>query len=158
MKNKHFTIMELQEAINKRLAAFDGRKYKDTEYHRWYAAAIAEEFAERGITEIEPATWRIVTNMSEGGVHFLCDTVAEVKAELKRDKRYTVSAGRGTVVSLRVAFRSDIARFTLDEARRFLLEEKRDEYVMRLKAEREEHARAAEKAAAEIGRLLSLEF
>lgn len=97
MKNKQFTVAELQEAINKRLSGLAGRKYEGTEFHSWINGEIAAEFEERGITELCPSVWGIKPDMiKESGVS-LYDDIAKIKAELKRDKRYKWSAGRGLV-------------------------------------------------------------
>lgn len=55
MKNKQFTVAELQEAINKRLSGLAGRKYEGTEFHSWINGEIAAELEERGITELRPS-------------------------------------------------------------------------------------------------------
>ncbi|NCC69610.1 MAG: hypothetical protein EOM14_15735 [Clostridia bacterium] len=143
MKGKQFTVQELQDAINKRLEQFNGKKYEDTEYHGWYAKEIKEELSERGITELRPTTWGIVVDFSENGLFFFQDNMAKIEAEFNRDKRFKYG-GRGTIVFLRIAFRSDLLKFTMDEARRFLLEEKRDETIMKLK---EQRAAASSRAA-----------
>ena len=97
MKNKQFTVAELQEAINKRLSGLAGRKYEGTEFHSWINGEIAAEFEERGITELCPSVWGIKPDMiKESGVS-LYDDIAKIKAELKRDKRYKWSAGRAAV-------------------------------------------------------------
>lgn len=54
MKNKQFTVAELQEAINNRLSGLAGRKYEGTEFHSWINGEIAAEFEERGITGALP--------------------------------------------------------------------------------------------------------
>ena len=59
MKNKQFTVAELQEAINNRLSGLAGRKYEGTEFHSWINGEIAAEFEERGITELCPSVWSI---------------------------------------------------------------------------------------------------
>ena len=123
MKNKEFTVAELQEAINGRLAAFAGRKYTGTIFHEWINGDIAAEFEARGITELRPSVWRIVTDMSEQGVSFFSDTVAEVKIDRKQDKRIKYAEGRGVILSAAVSFREELLPLTLDGARRFLFDE-----------------------------------
>jgi hypothetical protein len=59
MKNKHFTVAELQEAINNRLSGLAGRKYEGTEFRSWIGREIAAEFEEREITELRPSSWGI---------------------------------------------------------------------------------------------------
>lgn len=63
MKNKQFTVAELQEAINNRLSGLAGRKYEGTEFHSWINEEIAAEFEERGITELCPSVWSIKPDM-----------------------------------------------------------------------------------------------
>lgn len=158
MKNKYFTVTELQEAINKRLCVFAGRKYEGTEFHSWYSREIAAEFEERGIKELRPSTWGIATDMSEQGVHFIAERVAEVNIDFKRDKRFKNSAGRGVIYSIVVVFREELLPLTLDGARRFLLEERRDEMAKQQAARRDEALRTVEQAEVELERLKSLEF
>ncbi len=158
MKGKKITVAELQEEINKRLAAFNGRKYTDTEFHSWYSAEIGRVFTEYGITELRPATWGIVTDMSEEGICFFADRVAEVNIDFKRDKRFKYGAGRGVILSMAVAFRSELLPLTLDEARRFLFIEKRGERIKKLTEIRDNAAYDLEKAEKEIARLQGLEF
>lgn len=158
MKNKEFTVAELQEAINGRLTVFAGRKYTGTKFHDWINGEIAAEFEARGITELTPSVWRIVTNMSEQGVSFFSDTVAEVKIERKTDKRIKYAEGRGVILSAAVSFREELLPLSLDSARRFLLEEKRQEYIKRMEGIRQKAVHEAEEAATEIARLLKLKF
>lgn len=158
MKNKAFTVAELQEAINKRLGVFAGRKYIETEFHSWYQREIAAEFEAREIKELRPSTWGIVTDMSEQGVSFFADRVAEVNIDFKRDKRFKNSAGRGVILSMAVAFRAELLPLTLDGARRFLFEEKREEYMKRCAGIRDEAMREMQKAEAELERLKGLVF
>ncbi len=158
MKDKKLTVSELQEAINKRLAVFAGRKYVETEFHEWYAREIAEEFTVRGIKELRPSTWGIVTDMSEQGISFFAERVAEVNIDFKRDKRFKYGAGRGVILSMAVAFREDLLPLSLEDARRLLFNEKRDECVKRAEEIRRKAAREAEEAATEIARLITLEF
>lgn len=158
MKNKKLTVSELQEAINKRLAVFAGRKYVETEFHSWYAREITEEFNAQGIAELRPSTWGIVTDMSEQGISFFAERVAEVNIDFKRDKRFKNGAGRGVILSMAVAFRKDLLPLSLEDARRLLFNEKRDECVKRAEEIRRNAAREAEEAATEIARLITLEF
>lgn len=158
MKNKKLTVSELQEAINKRLATFAGRKYVETEFHSWYAREIAEEFFTQGIKELRPSTWGIVTDMSEQGVSFFAERVAEVEIDFKRDKRFKHGAGRGVILSMAVAFREDLLPLSLEDARRLLFNEKRDECVKRAEEIRRNAAREADEAATEIARMITLEF
>lgn len=158
MKNKELTVAELQEAINARLSVFAGRKYTGTQFHEWVNGEIAAEFEARGITELRPSTWRIVTDMTEQGVSFFSDEVAETKIERKTDKRIKYAEGRGVILSAAVSFREELLPLSLDSARRFLLEEKRQEYVKRMEEIRQKAVREAEEAAAEIARLLKLKF
>lgn len=158
MKNKEFTVAELQEAINGRLAAFAGRKYTGMVFSNWINSEIAAEFEARGITELHTTILRIVANMSEQGVSLFSDAVAEVKVDRKRDKRIKYAEARGVILSAVVSFREELLPLTLDSARRFLFDEKRQENIKRLEEVRRNAAREAEEAATEIARLITLEF
>ena len=126
MKNKQFTVAELQEALNNRLSGLAGRKYEGTEFHSWINGEIAAEFEERGITELCPSVWSIKPDMiKESGVS-IYDDIARIKAELKRDKRYKWSAGRGVLLAAAVEFREELLPLSLDGARRFMLNEQRE--------------------------------
>lgn len=158
MKNKVFAVAELQEAINKRLGVFAGRKYEGTEFHSWYQREIAAECEARGINELRPSMWGIVTDMSEQSLSFFADRVAEVNIDFKRDKRFKNSAGRGMILSMAVAFRTELLPLTLDGARRFLFEEKREERMKRCAELRDNAMREAEEAEIELARLKGLIF
>lgn len=158
MKNKDFTVAELQEAINKRLGAFAGRKYEDTEFHSWYGREIAAEFEARGIKELRPSTWGVVADFTEQGLSLFAERAAEVNIDFKRDKRFKYSAGRGVILSMAVAFRAELLPLTLDGARRFLLEEKREECMKRCAGIRDEAMQEMQKAEAELSRLKGLVF
>ena len=66
-------IQELEDAINRRLEKFDGRKFNSTasgsspEYHRWYAEEIEAELKERGINIFVPRVWKIVAEIDGPG-------------------------------------------------------------------------------------------
>ena len=158
MKGKKIAVAELQEEINKRLAAFNGRKYAETEFHSWYSAEIGRVFDEYGIKDLQPTIWGIVTDMSEAGISFFAERVAEVNIDFKRDKRFKHSVGRGVILSMAVAFRAELLPLTLDEARRFLFCEKRDEIIKRVTEIRDNAAHDAKKAEEELARLHGLEF
>lgn len=157
MKNKQITVAELQEAINKRLAALSGRKYEGTEYGSWIVAAINAEFEERGIKELRPSVWGIKSDAEESGVsHY--DDVAKIKTEFKRDKRYKWGAGRGVILSVAVKFREELLPLSLDDARRFILNEERNEMIKNCERNREEALEALQEAEAHIERLKGLQF
>lgn len=158
MKNKDFTVAELQEAINKRLGVFDGRKYEGVEFHSWYKREIDAEFEAREIKELCPSTWGVVAVFTEQGISFFSERVAEVNIDFKRDKRFKHSAGRGVILSMAVAFRAELLPLTLDGARRFLLEEKREEVMKRCAEIRDNAMREMQEAEAELERLKGLVF
>lgn len=158
MKNKQFTVAELQEAINKRLSGLAGRKYEGTEFHSWINGEIAAEFEERGITELCPSVWGIKPDMiKESGVS-LYDDIAKIKAELKRDKRYKWSAGRGVLLSAAVEFREELLPLSLDGARRFILNEQREKMVKNCAEARDEALKTVRECEAELERLKGLAF
>lgn len=158
MKNKVFTIAELQEAINKRLSQFVGQKYEGTQFHSWYAREIEAELEKRGIKELRTTTWAIATDLSEQGVSLFVERVAEVKIEFKRDKRFKYSAGRGVILSMAVAFREELLPISLDGARRFLLNEQREKYMKRCAELRDNAMREMQEAEIELERLKGLQF
>ena len=159
MKNKNFTVAELQEAINKRLAALEGRKYEGTEFHSWFAREIAAEFEERGIKELRPSTWEIkADNVRENGVCVGYDGIAKIDTEFKRDKRYKWSAGRGVILSVSVQFREELLPLSLDSARRFLLNEQRENMMKNCATIRDEALKTMQEAEAELERLKGLKF
>ncbi len=159
MKNKQFTVAELQEAINKRLSALEGQKYEGTQFHSWFAHEINAEFAERGITELRPSAWCVKADgVEESGVSAGYDDVARIVAEFKRDKRYKWGAGRGVILSVSVEFREELLPLSLDSARRFLLNEQREQYVKNLTEIRNKAVQDAREAEAEIERLKGLQF
>lgn len=158
MKNKTFTVAELQEAINKRLSQFAGQKYEGTTFHSWYAREIEAEFEERGIVELRPTTWAIKPKLSEQGVSLSLESVAEVNIGFKRDKRYKNNAGRGVILAMAVAFREELLPLSLSSARRFLLNEQREKMMKRCTEIRDEAMCEMQKAETEIERLKSLRF
>ncbi len=118
-------IKDLENAINKRLEQFDGKKYEGRvttpEYHKWYANEIAEELSDKKIDIFRPSTWKIVADIEgPGEVKVSFKEVAEVKVELKIDRRYS-SGGPGKVVKMRVHFQDQIQELTIEEARVYLL-------------------------------------
>lgn len=158
MKNKQFTVAELQEAINKRLSALEGQKYEGAQFHSWFAHEINAEFAERGITELRPCVWGIkADDVEESGVS-LYDEVAQIKAEFKRDKRYKWAAGRGVILAVSVKFREELLPLSLDSARRFLLNEQREMMMKNCARNRDEALKAMQEAETELERLKGLQF
>lgn len=158
MKNKQFTVAELQEAINNRLSGLAGRKYEGTEFHSWINGEIAAEFEERGITELCPSVWSIKPDMiKESGVS-LYDDIARIKAELKRDKRYKWSAGRGVLLAAAVEFREELLPLSLDGARRFMLNEQREKMMKNCAEVRDEALKTVRECEAELERLKELVF
>lgn len=157
MKNKQFTVAELQEAINKRLSGLAGRKYEGTEFHSWINGEIAAELEERGITELRPSVWGIKPDMiKESGVS-LYDDIAKIKAEFKRDKRYKYG-GRGVLLSAAVEFREELLPLSLDNARRFILNEQREKMMKNCAEARDEALKTVRECEAELERLKGLVF
>ncbi len=155
MKGKQITFSELQEKINKRLAAYAGRKYEGTEFHGWYSAEIAKLFAELEIAELRPTTWGVVADFSDAFSYY--ERVAEIKIDFKRDKRYTMNT-RGVILSIAAVFRPEILPLTLDAARRFLLTEQRDEMIKRCEDQRDEAKAEAERCEEQRAELAALVF
>lgn len=62
------------------------------------------------------------------------------------------------ILSMAVAFRAELLPLTLDGARRFLLEEKREECMKRCAGIRDEAMQEMQKAEAELSRLKGLVF
>lgn len=159
MKNKQFTVAELQEAINKRLSALEGQKYEGTQFHSWFAHEINAEFAERGITELRPCVWGIkADDVKENDVSVGYDDVARIVADFKRDKRYKWAAGRGVILSVSVEFREELLPLSLDGARRFLLNEQREMMMKNCARNRDEALKAMQEAETELERLKGLQF
>lgn len=158
MKNKQFTVAELQEAINNRLSGLAGRKYEGTEFHSWINGEIAAEFEERGITELCPSVWSIKPDMiKESGVS-LYDDIARIKAELKRDKRYKWSAGRGVLLAAAVEFCEELLPLSLDGARRFMLNKQREKMMKNCAEVRDEALKTVRECEAELERLKEIVF
>lgn len=78
--------------------------------------------------------------------------------DLKPDKRIKWGPGRGKVNSLSISFRDDILDMTLDQARKFLFEEKRDECIQRLKGICAEAQKQLDEADAGITELMAAQF
>ena len=159
MKNDTLTIRELQDAINRRLEQFDGRKYEAKKgtaspaFYRWYTSAIAETLEEYKISFFRPAAWRIVAEIDDAAplnVSFV--DVAAVAADIKTDRRYSYG-GPGTVRSLRVHFRDDLLDLAIPAARVRLLEKEKAARIAYHREEREKALAAAEEAAAKITEL-----
>lgn len=156
------TIQELQDAINKRLEKFDGKKYENKEaspeYHEWYTKEIAEELESRGIDIFSVATWRIVAEIDgPGEVKVSYKETAKIELSLKRDRRYT-HGGPGAVLSIRVNFREELRPLTIEEARIFILKadlERRLEYY---KKERACLAAELDETAKKIAELTAIEI
>lgn len=158
MKNKQFTVAELQEAINKRLSGLAGRKYEGAEFRSWIGREIAAEFEERGITELRPSSWGISPDMiKENGVSLHSD-IAKFKAELKKDKRYKWKAGRGVLLSAAVEFREELLPLSLDNARRFILNEQREKMMKNCVEARDKALKTVLKCEAELACLKELVF
>lgn len=118
-------IKDLENAINKRLEQFDGKKYEGRavtpEYHAWYENEIAEELSDKGIVFFRPSTWKIVADIKgPGEVNVSFADVAEVKVEIKADRRYSYG-GPGKVLKMRVHFKDELQGLTIEEARVYLL-------------------------------------
>lgn len=160
MKNKQFTVAELQEAINKRLSGLAGRKYEGTEFHSWFNREIAAEFEERGITELRPSVWSIKPDMIEENGISLCGygDIAKINAEFKRDKRYKWSAGRGVLLAAAVEFREELLPLSLDGARRFMLNEQCEKMMKNCAEVRDEALKTVRECEAELERLKELVF
>lgn len=64
-------IQELQDAINKRLEKFDGKKYPGKgaapEYHEWYEGEIEKELESRGIDIFRVSAWKIIAEIEGPG-------------------------------------------------------------------------------------------
>lgn len=131
MKGKQITVEALQEAINKRLCKFDGRKYEATEFHKWYMGEIGAELETRGIQELRPFTWGILARIEGPSPLLFDDRVAEVHIDFKRDKRYTRGPGRGLILGMKVEFHKRLAGLKLKDVRKLLLEEERAERIAR---------------------------
>lgn len=156
------TIQELQDAINKRLEKFDGKKFKDQgagpEFHRWYAKEIGEELTESGIEIFYPLTWQIAAQINgPGEVKVFAETVAEVKVDAKRDRRYKCG-GPGTILSIRVYFREELRGLTIEETRVFILKEELARRLEYHKKERERLAAELDKTTSKIAELTALEI
>lgn len=159
MKNKQFTVSELQEAINNRLSGLAGRKYEGTEFHSWFNREIAAEFEERGITELRPSVWSIKPDMIEENGISLCGygNIEQINAEFKRDKRYKYG-GRGVLLSAEVEFREELLPLSLDNARRFILNEQREKMVKNCTEARDEALKTVRECEAELERLKGIVF
>ena len=158
MKGKTILIRDLQEEINTELQKFVGKKYKDAEYIGWWRSAAEDILNNHQIREIKTKIWDIVADVDEHGVYLGLDSIATCRVNCDRDKRIKYGPGRGKIICMSVEFREDILNMTLDEARRYLLNEKRNECVERLKnicVAAQKEIDDAEKA---ISDLISAEF
>lgn len=156
------TIQELQDAINKRLEKFDGRKFKDKgvgpEFHDWYVSEIVEELKESRIDIFRPSIWRIIARVEgPGDVRVWDETVAEVKVNAKKDGRYKCG-GPGKVLSIRVFFRPELQSMTIDETRVFILRSEVDRMLNNYKGRRKELAEELNTVADKIAELTAIEI
>lgn len=142
MKQKNFLVKELEDVINEKLRVLDGMKYDYglgavEQRHR---SIVQQELASLGVSELVFANdgRRVEARMNEKGVDFWCDNVAAIIYDLKKDARVKYGGGRGTVLSIRLAFDKDLLSLTLDEARRALIRKSRADMVERLTKAREE--------------------
>lgn len=146
MKGKKTTVAALQEAINKRLGLFAGRKYEGAEFHAWYAREIAKELEARGITELRPCVWGVAAMIEGPSPLVVDDRIAEINIEFKRDKRYRNGPGRGVILGMEVVFPERLTGLTLEDARKLLLEDCRAEQVAQCRKRREKAIQEAAEA------------
>lgn len=151
--------------MNESLAQFDGRKFAATssasaEYHTWKTQAIGEVLDEIvGAEYLGVGVWSIDADIDgPGGLNVAGERVAEIKLDLKRDKRYTNGGGPGVVNTIRVEFRSDLLDRTLEETRVLLLVGEKAKRLAYLKAERERLARELDETASKIAEIEAVEI
>ena len=133
MESGRMTIGQLQEQINRRLGKFAGRKYDGTEFHRWYQREIGDLLREVGFAEMECRVWGICAVINDAIDYD--DRIAEIFICFKRDKRYTLGAGRGKILGIKAVFHDELLPLTCDDARRYLLEEERSKRIEKLQEE-----------------------
>lgn len=156
------TIQELQDAINKRLEKFDGRKFKDNgvgpEFHGWYVNEIREALEESGIEIFRPSVWKIIAEVEgPGDVRVWDEAVAEVKADVKKDGRYNCG-GPGKVLSIRVSFCQELRSMTIEEARAFILRAEISRLLDYYKNRRKDLAAELNTVADKIAELTAIEI
>lgn len=159
MKGKQMTIRALQDEINSALEKYAGNKYNDNDHIKWFRNEVLCILDKHNIKEMHPYAWEIVLDASEQGVSLSTgDRIAKLSADLNRDKRVKYGPGRGKVNSLTVSFREDILDMTLDQARKFLFEERRDECIKRLQDICMEARKQFDEANAAIVELAAAQF
>lgn len=158
-----FIIKNLEEDINRRLEKFSGQKYNSSragstpEYHRWYMEEIEAEFEERGIHIFLPTVCKIVAEIDgPGEVNVSYKKIAEIKTEIKYDRRYKYGGGPGVVQAIRVHFEEELLSLTIEEARVHLLKEDLASRIAYYRAERERLAKESQAAAEKIADLLAI--
>ena len=161
MTRINITIKELQDSINRRLERFSGEKFDSRksgipEYHRWYMDEIASELEGRGVDIFRPSTWWIVADIDgPGEIKVSSEEVADVKVEMKRDKRFA-SGGPGTILSIRVNFREELQDLTVEGARVFLLKADLENRLAYYRGERERLAAELNATADKIADLAAI--
>lgn len=153
-------IKELEDAINRRLEKFDGRKFNSTtsgsspEYHRWYAEEIEAELKERGINIFVPRVWKIVAEIDgPGEVKVSYKPIADVEVNAKRDRRYKFG-GPGVIQTIRVHFEEELLGLTIEEARVHLLKADLASRIAYYRAERSRLSREMDVVADKIATLI----
>ena len=158
-----FTIRELQNAINRRLEKYDGKKIEEPAagmppYHKWYAEEIEAELREREISGLRASVWKIVADFGgPGPLSVSFEEIASVNLNMTRDKRYKYQT-RGVVESLRVEFKEELLDLTIGGLVTHLLKAEKQKRIKYHTDEREKLLAAIAEADRKIAELEAVEI